>query len=66
MDDLVDAAVMAAVVSSVISCFMPGGKRCSTSAIAFLTACWTWRAFEPGSGRWRSPRRLPVQAATAL
>ena len=41
-------AVIAAVVSSVISCFMPGGKRGSISAIVFFTAFCTWRAFEPG------------------
>ncbi len=41
-------AVMAAVVSSVISCFIPAGKRCSSSAMVFLTVCCTWSAFEPG------------------
>ena len=41
-------AVMAAVVSSVISCLIPGGKRAASSSMVFLTACCTWSAFEPG------------------
>ncbi len=42
-------AVMASVVSRVIWCFTPGGKRVAISSAVFFTAVETASAFEPGA-----------------
>ena len=42
-------AEMASVVSSVISCFTPGGKRAESSEEIFFTESATASAFDPGA-----------------